>query len=179
MTSPAGTPPLIEVLDPPPVPGPFFPVSIRKFCVLSLLSWGIYDIYWAYYQWKRIKEREGEDLSPFWRAFFAPIWMFYLLPRIAATGGKYHAPVGWNGSTLALGYLVLQFAVRLPDPWWLVTLFSFVPLVPAAIAVERINKAAGATEDPNARFTGGNWVGMIFGGLFLALVLLGMSLPPV
>src|SRR5688572_13560984 len=179
MTTNAGAPPLIEVLDPPRIQGPYFPVSTWKFIVLSFLSFGIYDVYWTYYQWKRIREHENEDLSPFWRAFFAPIWMFYLLPRIAESAGKHHVPVAWNGTTLALGYLVLQFSLRLPDPWWLVSLLAFVPLIPAAQAIERINRAAGATEDPNSRFSGGNWVAIILGGLFFLLALIGTMLPPV
>ena len=113
------------------------------------------------------------------RAFFAPIWMFYLLPRIAESAGKHHVPVGWNGQTLALGYLVMQFGMRLPDPWWFVAFLSFIPLLPAVQAIERINKASGATEDPNATFSGGNWVGMILGGLCLLIIVLGMMLPPV
>jgi hypothetical protein len=179
MTAHAGAPPLIEVLDPAPTPGPYFPVGTWKFIVLSLLSFGIYDIYWTYHQWKRIRERENEDLSPFWRTFFGPIWMFYLLPRIAESAGKHHVPVDWNGTTLALGYLVLQFGFRLPDPWWMISFLAFLPLLPAVHAIERINPASGATESANATFSGGNWIGMIIGGLFIALILIGMMLPPV
>ena len=32
---------------------------------------GIYNIYWSYKNWQRIKSRSREDISPFWRAFFA------------------------------------------------------------------------------------------------------------
>jgi hypothetical protein len=166
------------VLDPAPIPGPYFPVSVRKFVVLSFLSFGIYDIYWTYRQWRRIRDHEHEDVSPFWRTFFGFAWNFSLLPRIAASGRKYQVPVGWSGTTLALGYLVMQFCTRLPDPGFLIAFLSFIPLIPAAQAIERINTAAGATEDPNATFTGGTWIAMILGGLCMLVILIGLMLPP-
>lgn len=163
---------MVRPLGPAPVLGPYFPVSMWKFVVMSLLTLGIYDIYWTYYQWKRIRDREREELSPFWRTFFGFLWNFSLLPRIAASGAKHQVPVGWNGTALALGYLVSQFSLLLPMPWQMIGFVAFAPLIPAAITIERINRAAGATEDPNARFSGGNWIAMILGGPIILLALL-------
>ena len=170
---------MVRPLDAASIPAPYFPVSTWKFIVLSFLSFGIYDIYWMYFQWKRIRDRENTDLSPFWRTFFGFVWMFNLLARIAASGARHEVPVAWSGTTLALAYLVLQFSFVLPSPWQLVSFGAFVPLVPAARAIERINRAAGATEDPNASFSPGNWIGMIIGGLIMLLALLGALLPAV
>ncbi len=54
---------------------PLFPVATHKFIVLSVCSLGIYELYWCYQNWKRLKQASGERLSPFWRAVFAPLWV--------------------------------------------------------------------------------------------------------
>ena len=61
---------------------PFFPVPTHKFVVLSICTLGIYELYWAYKNWQRIRLASGETLDPFWRAFFAPFWGFSLFRRV-------------------------------------------------------------------------------------------------
>ncbi|MGH7577402.1 MAG: hypothetical protein ACREM1_20010 [Longimicrobiales bacterium] len=61
---------------------PFFPVSTGKFVAMSACTVGLYDLYWFYKNWQRVRDRSGESLSPFWRAFFAPLWSFSLFRRV-------------------------------------------------------------------------------------------------
>jgi len=86
---------------------PQFAVSLGKLAILSIVTFGIYDLYWAYQQWDAIRRRENEDLSPFWRAFFAPLWGFSLFPRIQKLAEMHHVPVNWSGGALAVVYLLL------------------------------------------------------------------------
>ena len=48
-------------------------ISTTKLIVMSLFSLGLYHLYWFYKQWKLARDRTGENLSPFSRAFFAPL----------------------------------------------------------------------------------------------------------
>ena len=41
------------------------------FLLLSLLTGGLYRVYWLYRNWKAIKKADKSDISPFWRAIFA------------------------------------------------------------------------------------------------------------
>jgi hypothetical protein len=102
-------------------PLPLFPVATHKFIVLSICTFGIYELYWCYQNWKRLKTSSGENLSPFWRAFFAPLWGFSLFKRIRAEAVSAGVPVEWNSGVLATFYLVLTITWRLPDPWWLIS----------------------------------------------------------
>ena len=56
-----------------PAEHPYFPVATHKFVVLSICTLGLYDLYWFYQNWQRVRRRTREDLSPFWRAAFAPL----------------------------------------------------------------------------------------------------------
>ena len=42
---------------------PFFPVSITKFLVMSICSFGAYELFWAYSNWYRISQRSDRKLK--------------------------------------------------------------------------------------------------------------------
>jgi hypothetical protein len=76
---------------------------------------------------------------------------------------------------MATLYLVLNVTWRLPDPWVLVSLLVFVPLIPIQETIERIN-ARHVAELPNRGFSGADAVAIVIGGLVLILVLIGVLL---
>ncbi len=156
---------------------PFFPVSPFKFTVMSFCTFGAYPIYWSYKQWQRIRAREDSDIRPFWRAFFAVIWMFSLLPIIQETAGSRRVVATWNGQLLALLYLIGNALQRLPEPWWLLYFLSVFPLLPAVVTIERINTVAGAREGMNRSFSLVNILLGAVGGITLILALIGLLFP--
>lgn len=110
--------PIIDLVDqrdtvvlsgPPPLLGyPLFPVATHKFIVLSLCSFGLYQFYWIYQNWKRLRRASGECLRPFWRLFFAPIWNFFLFRNIGDVATEAGVPYGWilgGGLLLILGVI--------------------------------------------------------------------------
>jgi hypothetical protein len=52
------------------------PVSLTKFIVLSLLTGGIYELYWFYKTWRFVRDRDSSTIMPFWRALFSPFRCF-------------------------------------------------------------------------------------------------------
>lgn len=58
----------------------FMTLPIWKLVVLSLITFGLYEIVWFYKYWKTIKDSNGEKISPFWRALFAGFSGFWLFP---------------------------------------------------------------------------------------------------
>lgn len=167
----------MDPANPEPPPPPLFPVATHKFIVMSLCTFGIYDRYWAYKQWEIIRNETGESLSPFWRAFFSPFWGFSLLSRIDGRLARSHMRAGWNSSLLGLLYFVLSISYRLPDPWWLVSLLAFVPLVIVQGSVQQLVRQEAPGADLNSRFSAWNIVGIVFGGLVLFLAVLGTLAP--
>ena len=157
---------------------PFFPVGNGKFIVLSLCSFGIYVLYWNYKAWQRIRDRSHESMSPFWRTFFSPLWSFVLFERVKDEAARQRIPVAWRAGVLGTLYLLLNVAAALPDPWWLVSFFWFVPLVPVVNTIEQINTAVPAAEGRNESYSGGNIATILIGGLLLIVVVLATLLFP-
>jgi hypothetical protein len=156
---------------------PQFSVSLSKLAIMSLCTFGFYELYWCYKQWDAIRRRESEHLSPFWRAFFAPLWGFSLFPRLQKLMAKHSVPANWSGTGLALGFLVLGAASRLPDPLWLISLFSFVPLLVVQRSVNALNAAVAPGTDRNDRYSGRNVVVIVIGTILLLFAILGTILP--
>jgi hypothetical protein len=151
----------------------FFPVAPHKFIVLSVCTLNIYTLYWCYQNWWRIRERTGEQLSPFWRAFFAPVWAFSLFTRIDAQASQHGVTVSWSPTLLASGYLIMSGFVFLPDPWWLVNLACFFPFLPAVQTIRQSNEHEVATESRNEAYTGANVATILVGGIIVMLAVAG------
>lgn len=64
----------------------FYPVDPTKFLVLSLLTLGIFPLYWMYKNWQYIKEQEQSAIMPKARAIFSLIWFYPLAKRILLIG---------------------------------------------------------------------------------------------
>ena len=155
----------------------FFPVATHKFITLAVCSFGIYELYWCYQNWKCIKSTTGEDLSPFWRAFFAPVWGFSLFRRVQERAVSANVSVAWHPEALGALYLLMSVLWRLPDPWWLISLATFVPVLPVQHAAQRINAACLATSDRNDSYSAANVVLIVLGGLTVVLGVVGSFLP--
>lgn len=157
---------------------PFFPVATHKLIVLSVFSFRLYDLYWSYQHWKRVRADSGEILSPFWRAFFAPLWNFVLFGEIRGTALTSGLKVRWRTGVLAGSYLLLNASAWLPNPWALLSLCAVLPLVPVQLAAQRINALHGASvkESQNTKYSAANIILIAVGGVLLFLTLLGSLL---
>lgn len=153
---------------------PLFPVSMLKFILLSLCTFGIYRLYWCYQNWKRIQAAFGEPMEPFWRTFFAPLWNFSLYSQIEEMALKRQLRVWWPPYVLASVGLVLGVLWRLPAPWSLLTYLGVFPYLPVVSTVSSINALHKdrVAEPPNHRFTAWNWVTVIIGGPLFILAML-------
>ena len=151
----------------------FFPVATHKFIVLSVCTLNFYTLYWCYQNWWRIRERTGEQLSPFWRAVFAPLWVFSLFSRIAEQAAKRGMAVVWSPTFLGVGYLVISGFGMLPDPWWLVNLAAFVAFLPVVHTIQQLNEGDAATESRNEAYSGFNVATVLVGGVIVLLAVAG------
>ncbi len=60
----------------------FYPVSLIKLYVLSVVTFGIYMIYWFYRNWKYVKENEASAIMPIARGIFSCLWYYPLYRKL-------------------------------------------------------------------------------------------------
>jgi hypothetical protein len=184
MSDPTTTPPstAVGVATPPAIAErhPYFPVAPHKFVSMSLCTLGMYTVFWFYKNWERIARRSSVPISPFWRAFFAPFWGISLARQVHEQATLEGSRPQWSAGPLGSLYLVLSFVGwRLPDPWWMIALLAFLPLVPVVRTMQEVNAARLALEGDNRHYSVANMLGLIFGGLVLVLAIVGSFLPDV
>ena len=155
---------------------PFFAVSVRKLTVLSICTFGIYQVYWFYKHWQRVRER-GESVLPVMRAIFGIFFCYALFSRVRDYDHPNVRSETLAAGGLALGWVVLQLVANLPNPFYLLTFASVVFLVPVQSRINRINEEVAPDHDPNSRFSGWNWFGIVIGGLLFLLAIIGSTLP--
>jgi len=57
-------------------------ISSARLVLMSILSFGIYEVYWLYKNWWYLKNREHLDIKPFWRGWFGIFFCHSLLHHI-------------------------------------------------------------------------------------------------
>jgi hypothetical protein len=156
----------------------FFPVGSMKLVLMSICTFGIYEIFWFYKNWQIIRDRDGVSLSPFWRTMFFPIWSFTLFKMIKQKAQSSGISATWSATGLGVAVIVLNAIVRLPDPFWLLAFASFVPLLMVQSTVNDINKKEAPFLDSNEAITGKNLAVLLIGGTLVLLAVIGAFIAP-
>ena len=161
----------------PPVAPHFFTATPLKFVVMSVCTLGIYQLYWFYKNWKLIRERTGRKISPFWRAVFSPLWAYSCFKEMKACAAECKILESLPIGLLAIAYFAISVTWRLPDPYWLISIFSFLPLIPVNSVALKISQKSDSVYVQNGRFSALNWVGIVVGGCIWILASIGTFAP--
>lgn len=149
----------------------FFAMSPVKFIAMSLCTFGIYEVYWSYKNWKVIKDRDQSEILPFWRAVFYALWHYSLLTELNKTLESRALSSGGYRGLLAASVLILNATWRLPDPFWLVSFLTFLGFLPPLLAMRR-PEPTGVIQEQTRSFHPSNLIAYLFGGPAFAYVAL-------
>lgn len=117
----------------------FFNVGAGKFILFDIISWGVFEAYWSYRNWKYIRDNEGPSLSPFWRSAFGLLWMYDLMRSITASTTLRAAAVPTHSpGALATGWVIGTILCRIGNRvdslaflvliGWVICLLCLMPL---------------------------------------------------
>ena len=165
-----GLPPRTAVL--------YFPVSSRKLVVMSIVTLGLYQLFWFYKHWRIYKLRTGANITPAARCLFLAFYCYSLFRQIkdgAVTCGITRA---FSPGLLAAGWILASLSGFLPAPVSLASLFlPPLLLVPVQATVNELNRRVAPEHNPNERFTGWNIAAIVLGGLVVLIGLIGTLMP--
>lgn len=151
-------------------------ISLNKFIFLSIVSFGTYSIWWIYKAWRFFQQKEKLDIMPAARAIFSFFFLISLFNKILDFAQQKGYKVSYSPNLLFFGYFVVNILSRLPNPYWLISLFSFVFLIPSFLALNYAKQNSNefvVTEKTS--FNNRQIVLIVIGIIFWILVLLGMS----
>lgn len=75
---------------------------------------------------------------------------------------------GW----ITFFYIALAVLWRLPDPWWLISTFSFVPLLSVQRAINFNNSKVNPNYTENNKFSGRIIIVTVIGGILFLFALI-------
>jgi hypothetical protein len=155
----------------------YFSVAPIKFVIMSFGTFGIYDLYWFYKNWCHIKQKNNLNIMPFWRAFFAPLWSYSAFTHIQNEINKKELSIKLNTVLFAILYFIIQATWKLPEPYMLISVFSFLLIVPANNATTLINKKIDSGFIQNSKIESWNWLAVVVGLPLMVLGVIGTFLP--
>jgi len=119
----------------------YYPVSSLKFFILSVLTLGLYHVFWFYKNWEYVKNREHSTIMPWGRALFYTLWYYPLYSSIERDSkfSETSLKTTKNGVFLSLGILffITSFVSNTESIYSYIALFlTIIVVLPL---VERIN----------------------------------------
>lgn len=175
----------------------YYNISPKQLVILSLVTFGLYDIYWFYKNWQAVAKFENKKISPFWRAIFSPIWCFGMFKRMLISAKKNGYQGDYNPAALAVLYIVLMLVMNFMDEavdknpglipagsFMLYNLVSFIIGQLTIISIFVAQKAASfsnaklnAGQIKNKNYSGGEIVLIVVGVIICLLIILGIFAP--
>ncbi|GEM_PF-5471345 len=147
------------------------PDSLGKFIALSIGSFGIYPALFIYRQWKYFRDKYAMDISPIWRTVFGYFWIYPLFRLIRDDLEKQGGKTAMQPAVSAFLFFLISITYRLPEPWSLIALSAFLPLIPVAMAARDLAAMEPANEGRGA-MGGWEWIIAIMGGAMVAFTIL-------
>ncbi|MEM6819453.1 MAG: hypothetical protein AAF578_11760 [Pseudomonadota bacterium] len=165
---------------------PYYVVSAKKLVILSIITFNMYIVYWAYRHWAHVKRYFQEDVWPVPRALFMVFFTHSLFGRIDGSLRAKNMTYSWSPYSLATLVVLISVAVnilsrigaRFGDPLWidLVALGSVFVLTALLVPAQRA--ANLASDDPegesNSNLTAANWAWIVLGGAYWGVSMLGL-----
>jgi hypothetical protein len=160
---------------------PQYIISLNKFIFLSLISLGTYSLWWIYKPWKFFKQKEELDILPVLRALFSIFYLYTLLEKILINAREKGYQNSYSSSILYVFFFIFNFSGRLPDPFWIISIFMFMFLIPPFNALNYLKQNSMEVRTiKQDSFNARQIVLIIVGGICNALILVGLffELPP-
>jgi hypothetical protein len=160
--------------------GVLYPVSPRKFLLLSFLTLGLYTALWFWKNWRWVKAHDRPEITPFMRAMFSIFFVYPLFKEASRRAGAVRYPkwigvvsaIGFVGSSLFSGTFVETTAENLAS----VVVYALLPsacLLPTVLTINGANPPETGVLAANSRFSAYTWAAVVGGLLFWVLATAG------
>jgi len=153
-------------------------LSVNKFIILSIVTIGLYELWWIYKSWRFFQAKEKSEIMPAIRTVFSIIFLIPLFNKIlklAKRNGYKHVYVS---VFLFVGILITNLLVLLPTPFSLIAIISFVFLIPPFKALNfAVDYCEGFTVNIQNSFSRRQIFLLIIGGILWILIGVGIISP--
>jgi hypothetical protein len=163
----------------------FLYIPISRLILLSIATFGIYETYWIYKNWRYIKERDGLNIKPFWRGYFGIFFCHSLLRRIY--GDKEARTVAvptFTPTALATVWVILAILISIVYSQIqllniaTIILLQFIPTFLCFVPVQNYTNSITVKHSLEQRFYGwssGHIVCLVYGIITWAMTFISLA----
>jgi hypothetical protein len=117
--------------------------------LLSVGSFGLYNIYWFYRNWQSVQKESSRKISPFWRALLTILFVLPLFSIILAKAEERGYSTQYSAPWLSGGYIIAPFLVPLAVSqskfaWWHAAVLQLIVSAVMAACITMVQRAARA-----------------------------------
>jgi len=126
----------------------FLRIPAWRLIALSIVSFGIYEGYWIYRNWRYVKERDNLNFQPFWRGLFGVFYCHSLLQRIHEdVEARATRTPSFSPKALATGWVICIIVSNLISRLPAVEAIFISPFIPAFLFLLPVQAYINAVED--------------------------------
>jgi hypothetical protein len=173
-----------EALQAPPPTAAALPYSSGQHPVhlvlLSVLTLGVYEVYWFWRNWRDLRDKTGVDISPAWRTLglFLPVvnvaMVYQQLRLVSDTAASRGLTPTYSPLLVTAAFFALAFAGNLTFAWF-VSLLNVLPLVPVQQTLNRLWQLDHPGAQLRERFAPYELAAMVAGAAATAAALLATT----
>ena len=136
----------------------FLYIPLSRYIIMSIITFGIYQVYWIYKNWEYLKNRDNLNIHPFWRGIFGIFTIHELLKKIHDDPIlNKNKSAEFNHSSLATGWVIISICSyifsRIFDSLYLGDLGFIIILVFLVIELSFLIPVQRYINEVNARVT--------------------------
>lgn len=155
----------------------YYGVAPAKLFILSVTTFGIFELYWFAKNWTAFKAATGRKLSPFARAVFTVFYCYSLFSKVLHSAQLRGYASSYTAAALAAAYIGFAITNQLPDPWWLLFFFGSLPLLPIQQAINYNNSRVDPSFQVSSKFSVGEILLAIVGGILVVVSVISAFAP--
>ena len=165
--------------DPPILPNiasdvePQYIISLTKFVILGIFSFGWYPIWWSYKAWRFFNQKDKLKINP---ALITGILFLYpLFKYITYFANTKGIKANYLASLLCLCYILSAFLARFAEEFWFLSFFDFLFFIPAFLALNQAKQYSKEfVVEKQLGFSKGQKFILVIGSLCLLMIIMSL-----
>ena len=145
---------------------------------MSFCTMGMYELFWMYKNWVLIKDREKTEIMPVLRTIFSVFFIFSLFCKIREKANSENIKNDLKAGLLAISWIIVMYLYKMPDPYWILSTFTFLFIIPVQMLAIRINDTLTPGHDKDEKFSPWNIAAIIILGSLVTFLMINTILYP-
>ena len=121
---------------------PYYALPVAKLLVFHIATFGLFELYWMYRQWRGLRDYDRVRMHPFWRAWFSVLFAYSLFRDVDVRSREAQLPsipVGFFAAMYIIGSLASNSSTLTSDGTIMI-ITELLSMVPVLLVQDAMNR---------------------------------------